>query len=373
MTLNARVNIDAIKEQLAQPSIVITSISPAEELLESSPLTITWEITAGTNAFEGYVAFDGPPAVGDMRSRTRDVTLAPGQATRGSVVGLAPKAGTSVPVGVSVYPRGVEFAEAVATDQRQIEIGARYEFRVDYFVAETTRDNYLRGQGQDPKDYVVAACTAMIGGSPLRDPDPIDPNIPLAIGPETGTQFESYGWLDSGSRRDCDIRFMIDRSVPGKSAELTVQYDVVRAANAAQSLDEERKVANGILDINKGIATAILPQAGAAWEGVNVVMGALVGLATADCDGPLAGDSFRLESAQLADLTDRQSSDSSKDLPNEPHLRRIHFLNGPGWYGEERTYMGTNSPMGCGRDTSLYRVRFTLDRISHPNHETPPS
>ncbi|HTV19094.1 MAG TPA: hypothetical protein VMG12_10495 [Polyangiaceae bacterium] len=337
-------------------SIEITRIEPAQPV-EGTPITIHFNVTA-------FGADRSARVTSGVDSRV--FVLKSSLTQSASIGGVAPKAGVSQPVSLQAYdhptPLGVEFpAPIAASDPFLLDISAVYDFRIDAVRARVTRDNFLSGHGQHPKDYLVGSATALYGGTPLPDPGKAS-----ALDATEATQTEAYGWIESGSEVHPNMRFGPFAGVPGKAPAFTFSYLFARAAND-QRLNDGKRALDAISAAGRDIAKALYPQLAGAWDGVHELHQLIHSAIFANCDGIVATDKKVAASADLAALTDNAvASEQQVETPNEVHQRALTMRRGRGTYSETRIYSGSTSPGPCGSDLSEYHVTFTFDRLSYP-------
>jgi hypothetical protein len=337
-------------------SLTIQNVEPREPI-EGAPIAISF--TA-----EAFGADQTIRVVSNADAVT--VKLTKGQSKTLTVRGVAPTAGLARPVVILAYadpnPTGAEFPNPIAeSDPYLVDVSAQYEFRVETVLAKVTRDNYLRGHGQHPKDFLIGSTTALYGGAVLPDPGRESP-----LDPAQETQTEQYGWIESGTLVRPNMRFGPFGGVPGKAPDLVFSYIFARAAKD-QRLNDAKVALDAISAVGRDIAKALYPVLAGAWDGVHELHKLIHSAIFANCDGVVALDKKVATSLDLAALTDNgEASETWLETRNEVHQRAIGVHRGRGVYSETRIYVGSSSPGACGSDLSEYHVRFTFDRISYP-------
>jgi hypothetical protein len=337
-------------------NLQITRIEPSDPV-EGTPITIHFNITAfGTDRSLRITT----------QAASTTFTLKKEQLQSGSIQGIAPKAGVARPVTLYAYeatpPLGVEFPAPVAESEPfPIDVAAVYEFRVDAVLARVTRDNFLRGHGQHPKDFLIGSTTALFGGNALPDPGRVSPLDTIE-----STQTEVYGWIEGGTEVRPNLRFGPFQGVPGKAPAFTFSYVFARAAKD-QRLNDAKRALDAISAVGRDVAKALYPQLSGAWDGVHELHQLIHSAILADCDGVVAMDKKVAASDDLAALTDNfEASEERIETPNEVHQRMLTQRRGRGVYTETRVYSGSRSPGACGSELSEYHVTFTFDRLSYP-------
>ena len=295
---------------------------PAEPF--SGNIRYTGQLSPAGPGFTQVNLAAGPGIAGVM-------TGSPVPATTVRLFGLAPAAGQNVPIEVQLFRDmpGVEFAPPIATASFALNIVANYRFGIDTITCLNPRamqDDRLKG-----------SCKVLFGDQPLALYHPDSP-----LDAPQDEYHEDYGEHGAGFSAPTKFHFQEFGGVPGLASNVTIVYDFENSGHAGSTEEVVNRVLDGISDLGEGLVVAF-EGGGDGWAKVNDVHHQINAAATANCDGPVAGDTL---------------GPASSDL-----LARLTAGNGT--YTETRRYEGTSSPVVCGV-VSHYEVTFTFTRVSMP-------
>jgi hypothetical protein len=311
-------------------NLYIDAVLPGEPV-EGTAIRVRFTLTnARDQEVSGTVQFEGRTDA-ELGPSTAVIDLAPGQSAHGSVVGLAPRAGISQEVKLAFYEKdafpGVEFPPPTAAAATDIDIAARYQVKVDWFLVKEARSPL--------HDTLTGTCRVLFGGAPLPS---CHLESPLDVSQESQTQ--DFGDHGDGDQVETKFCFGPFSGVPGIAPDLELSYMFYNGGFATSGEKELNEALDILSTIGAAVATILVPQGAPAWPLANEAHKKVNAALLQDCDGLVAGDMVTARSSVLEQLTAAN-----------------------GGYSETRQYKGTPSPAGCGA-TSEYEVRFSFVRLS---------
>jgi hypothetical protein len=294
--------------------------------MENSPIKITFQLR---NLFDrrtlnGLVRFTGSPAFPDPLFQPI-TNLLPGQTQRGYVWGLAPLAGQGVSIDV-VYEESTAPPFNV-TAETEIDIRAQYQLSVDWLKV-------LNPRSLDD-DTLIGTCCAHYGDAVLQ------PAVPARPFEFVECQQAVYGDHGSGDVVLTGFLFETFEGVPGVAPDLVFNYYFCNAGGTDTDEQKARQWLEVLSKIGAAVATFELPSYAAIWSLVDYLLDIGLSEIFQSCDGLVAGDQFKLTSAQLDQVT-----------------------RSGGGFGLVNTYTGTPSPWNCG-EVSHYQVHWLIMRLSN--------
>ena len=209
-------------------------------------------------------------------------------------------------------PAGVEFPPPDALDVATIQVAARYAVSLDAINVKGTRAPI------EDRDYASLSAST---GDQARTAEPTlvgdvksgQHAVGLTVGP--------FDIVPGGP--DLVISFVVVNKGHGSLAKTTID------------------VLNGISAATREILNAVYPAYAGVWKAADAITQKINALFDVNCDGIVVADKIAISSSSLNQMTGSSQR-----------------------YTETRQYPGTDSPVGCGSNSS-YDATFSIQRIAH--------
>jgi hypothetical protein len=307
--------VDDFSLSLSQTSIVLVNGGPSQEL---SAVVDHGQCRPLTLSLSGL-----PPGVSSVPAALRLAPMAT-DATFTLTAGDAPPASAQLSVTAASEDRQLSRQAVCGLEVRDPTFG--YAFTIESFTIRNTR------AWHNDTDVVVASL--------MLD----DRMLPVLI--------RSVGDVNNG---DHPVNLTVNPAVAvARATKLTFSYVILNNGAAGAATAQLQIALNLLADVAGDSINQILVAAGVTGSAVADLLKTLIGLATANCDGIVAIDTFKYTGTELHDLTHSGTASYSPGTLAYPGNLP------PGSDAYKRVY---ESNAGCGSNSD-YSVRWSVQRVA---------